>query len=499
MKRETMLTVDIGTSSARAAVFHADGSITGLSQIKYDVLRPAPFMEEQEPDTIRQAVYAVIRTCLAHPGICHDAIRGIVFSSQMYSVFPIDADGRPLHNSILWSDGRAEDEAAALRAENRHDALYRETGCPVNSIYPLSKILWLKRHRPELCARAARYVSIKEYVLEPLISDWVTDYSMASGTGLFDGSKDLWSPRALETAALAEDQLPRLVPGDQPLALRNDDLRREWGLPAGIRVFSGGGDGPLANLGSGAFASGEVNIDLGTSGALRVVADSPVLDDEGRLWRYSIVPGRWAFGGILSNVGNAWQWLASNIAAFGSDENPEETVRRLSALLADIPMGADGVYFLPYLRKVRAPYWDDRLRGAVFGLTAAHDMRHLARAMLEAIAFDLAEIIDIAHQQVAVSPALILTGGLSQSVIVPQLLADVMNRAIVIPDHSEGSLAGAAIVGLKGAGLLDDFMFARRGEDSRKRFQPDPMRHEHYRTQRVKYASLVAAMRDITL
>lgn len=499
MQRETMLTIDIGTSSARAAVFQTDGSIAGLSQIKYGVLRPAPFMEEQDPDIIRQAVYAVVRTCLAQPDICQDAIRGIVFSSQMYSVFPINADGKPLYNSILWSDGRAEDEAAALRAENRHEALYRETGCPVNSIYPLLKILWLKRYRSELCAHATRYVSIKEYVLEPLIYDWVTDYSMASGTGMFDGSKDVWSPLALETAGITEDQLPRLVPGDQPLEFRNDDLRRTWGLSAGIKVFSGGGDGPLANLGSGAFTSGDVNIDLGTSGALRVVADSPVLDDGGRLWRYSIVPGRWAFGGILSNVGNAWQWLVSNIATFGSDENPEETIKRLGSLLADIPMGADGVYFLPYLRKARAPYWDDRLRGTVFGLTAAHDMRHLARALLEAIAFDLAEIIDIAHRQVAVSPVLILTGGLSQSVVVPQLLADVMNRSIVIPDHSEGSLAGAAIVGLKGAGLLDDFVFVQRGEGSRKRLHPDPIRHEHYSAQRVKYASLVAAMRDITL
>ena len=499
MKRETMLTIDIGTSSARAAVFQADGSAAGLSQIKYDVLRPAPFMEEQEPDAIRRAVYEVVQICLAQPGVRPDAVRGIVFSSQMYSVFPIDADGRPLCNSILWSDGRAEDEAAALRAENRHDALYRETGCPVNSIYPLSKILWLRDRQPDLCARAARFVSIKEYVLEPLISDWVTDYSMASGTGMFDGSKDVWSPLALETAGVAEDRLPRLVPGDQPLEFRNDELRRAWGLSSGVKVFSGGGDGPLANLGSGAFAPGDVNVDLGTSGALRVVADSPVLDSQGRLWRYSIAPGRWAFGGILSNVGNAWQWLASNIAAFQSDEKPEETVKRLSALAADVPMGAEGVYFLPYLRKARAPYWDDRLRGTVFGLTAAHDTRHLARAMLEAIAFDLAEIIDIASRQVAVSPVLILTGGLSQSVIVPQLLADVMNRDIVIPDHSEGSLAGAAIVGLKGAGLIDDFAFVRSGERPQKRIVSDRARHERYNAQRAKYASLVAAIRDITL
>ena len=493
----SILTVDIGTSSVRVATFEADGSMQGLTQVKYPTLRPRPFMEEQDPDLVLAKVHETIGACLSSLGSKVGNIRGIVFSSQMYGVFPIDGDGKPLTNNILWSDGRAEEEAENIRESGPYEELYRQTGCPVNSIYPLAKILWLKNHCPEIHARAVRFVSIKEYVLETLISEWVIDYSMASGTGMFDVVAQKWSELALETAGITHDQVSRPVPGDLALAFRNQALRKAWTLPAECQVFSSGGDGPLANLGSGASAVGKVNIDLGTSGAARVVLDRPAFDSEGRLWCYCITPGRWAFGGILSNVGNAWHWLASSVTVFGNAEAVDREIENLGKLAAEVGPGSEGVFFLPYLRKARAPSWDGRLRGSVFGLCADHDVRHLARAMLEAIAFDLAEILDIAAGHTALCSSIILTGGLSKSGIVPQLLADVTGKDVVVPDHSEGSLAGAAIVGLKGAGMIDGFAFQGQSEGKGKRYVPSPSTHAFYQTLRKDYASLIDVVRNI--
>lgn len=494
-----ILAVDIGTSSVRAAAFEADGRSFGLVQTAYGILRPEPFMEEQDPDAIRKAVHETIARCLGQRSVDIRRIAGMSFSSQMYSILPVDAGGRPLTNSIIWSDGRAEGEAAELRAEGCADAIYQSTGCPVNSIYPLSKLLWLRRHRADACAKATRFVSIKDYVLYPLIGEWVADHSLASGTGLFDVAAGTWSKTALDTVKIEPGLLSRIVPGDSPLPFANMALHREWGLADDVAVFVGGGDGPLANLGAGACGIGMANVDLGTSGAFRVASDRPVLDTAGRLWCYSIIPGRWAYGGILTNVGNAMQWLGTNIARFRTNVDRETAAAEISGMASEIEAGAEGVYFLPYLRKTRAPYWDDRMRGCVLGLTACHDIRHLARAALDAIAYDLADLVDIASQQVPLSAPIILTGGLSRIAIVPQLLADATGAAIEIPEQCEGSLAGAAIVGLRGAGLIGDYAFRRDCMPARKRFEPRPETASAVRRRRDDHRRLVELTRNLDL
>lgn len=496
MDTSAILAVDIGTSSTRAALYKADGSFSCLSQVQYGVLRPAAFMEEQDPDLVRHSAYQAIAACLSSAEAASFRVRGLSFSSQMYSVFPVDAEDRPLRNSIPWSDGRAEDIAEELRARGMSETLYHATGCPVSSIYPLCKILWLRKHEPVVCEKAAKFVSVKDYVLHSLTGEWVADHSMASGTGMFSVTRGVWAEEALRCAGVSEGQLPRLLPGDAPLPFANEALRKEWGLPEDIVIFLGGGDGPLANLGSGAFQPGAANMDLGTSGAVRAAMDRPALDEQGRLWCYSMVSGLWTYGGILSNVGNALQWLGQNVADFRGDISAGDSAARLGALAGEVSPGAGGMFFLPYLRKARSPYWDDRLKGAMHNLNAGHDIRHMARAMLEAMAYDLAAILDIVAEAVPLRSPVIFTGGLSRIQTLPQLMADVMGREIVTLDTCEGSLAGAAIVGLHGAGLLSGLAFERDYAASRTAFAPDKANHELYRTLRREYAELVDFSRN---
>lgn len=491
-----ILAVDIGTSSVRAAVFDARGTMAGSVKQCYGVIRPAPFMEEQNPDEVRAHVFETIRACLAKAGDAAASVRGVVFSSQMYGVFPVDCDGRAMANSILWSDGRAEAQADALRASGAAEEMYRVTGCPVNSIYPLAKLIWLARHRPELFAAARYFVSIKDYVIAPMAGRWVADHSMASATGLLDIRTQKWSSLALAAAGIKADRLCEPVSGEVGLPFVNDELRASLGLPHGAMIYPGGGDGPLANLGAGAGEVGAVNIDIGTSAAARAVVDRVTTDPDARLWCYNLVPGRWAFGGILTNAGNAYQWLATNLAAFLTDAPPEAIFARLDSLAAEVKPGADGLLFMPYFAKVRSPYWDNSLRGTLTGLTARHDLRHVARALLEALAFDLSAIVDIAAERVAVKAPLILTGGLARSPLLPQILADVSGREIRVPDTTEGSLAGAAIVGLRGAGLLETFAFDRPVDARATCFLPDIERHGTYRAIGEDYAALVATMQD---
>jgi gluconokinase len=490
-----VLAIDIGTSSVRAMVFDRSGTIVARSQIGYETTRPAPYFEEQDPDLVRREVYRAIAKCLARPGADPGAIRGMSFSSQMYGIFPLDREDRPLTHNILWSDGRAERQAEAMKHIHGERWLYPETGCPMNSIYPLAKLAWLREVRPDVFGAARRFVSVKEYVTRPLVGEWAVDYSMASATGMLDIRSRRWHPEALAAAGVSEDQLSRPTSGIEAFALTPNSPIAGLGLRSDIVVFLGGGDGPLANIGSGASSVGAINIDLGTSGAARCIADAPTVDDSASLWCFCLTDDLWAYGGIVTNVGNAYQWLGSKVIG-AAGLAADEAYDLMNRLAAEVDPGAGGLYFLPYLRKVRSPYWDGRLKGAVYGLTADHNLGHMARAMLESIAFDLRSIIALMRHESAVADRVVLTGGLARSPILPQLLADVLGEEVFAPDNAEGSIAGAAILGLKGLGAIDGVDFVGKAHPGRT-FTPRPPIRDCYDHTYRDYLRLVDALRAI--
>jgi gluconokinase len=495
-RQDRVLAVDIGTSSVRAMLFDVAGRVSARAQIAYPTVRPAPYQEEQAPALVRREVYAAIARCIAQPGADPGSVRAIAFSSQMYGVFPVDGHDEPLANSILWSDGRAEPQAERLKARDGALDLYRSTGCPASGIFPIAKVAWLREERPDVFTAARRFVSIKEYVTRPLIGEWAVDHSMASSTGMLDIRARRWHPAALAEAGISEDRLSAPVSGLEPFRLTPGSPLAGLGLDAGTRVFLGGGDGPLANLGSGAFAVGAVNIDLGTSGAARCIADAPTTDDGASLWCFCLTDDLWAYGGIVTNVGNAYAWLGSSLLA--PSLPPDEAYALMNRLAGEVGPGAGGLHFLPFLRRARSPYWDGRLKGTIYGLTADHGPGHFARALLEAVAFDLRAIVEIMGARVRTLPRVVLTGGLSRSAIVPQILADVLGRDIAVPDESEGSIGGAAIMALRGLGMVGEVGFAG-GPPPGHTVAPDPATADLYTRRYLEHRRLVSGLRVLDL
>lgn len=492
---DRVLAVDIGTSSVRAMVYDAPGTISARAKIEYGTVRPAPNFEEQDPDLVRTEVFAAIARCLREETAEPARIGAIVFSSQLYGIFAVDAAGRPLCRNILWSDGRAEAEADAMKERLGPLGFYPVSGCPTSSIFPVAKLAWLARHRPEIHANAARFVSIKEFVTEPLIGERVVDHSMASATGLFDIRRHDWHAPALDVAGIDERKLSRPVSGLEPFALLPDGPLAGLGLPADVVVFLGAGDGPLANLGSGASRNGAINIDLGTSGAARCVVDAPVTDEDGSLWCFCLTPDLWAYGGILTNVGNAFAWLAELVADASGGRDP--AFRLLDRRAGEVGPGSDGLKVLPYLRKARSPTWDGRLRGTIFGLTPDHHLGHVAHAFHEAVAYDLASVIALMDRHVETERTVVLTGGLCRAPLLPQILADVLDRPVATPPDGEGSIAGAAVLGLMGLGLLDRPSFDRPVTADVVRI-PDPRTAALYRRFHREHVRLVDAVRAIS-
>jgi len=318
---------------------------------------------------------------------------------------------------------------------------------------------------------------------------------MMSATGMCDIANHCWDKKALELTGLSPEKLSRPVSADELLPFRNTALLREWNLPEDVKVFSGGGDGPLANLGSGAAEPGAVNIDLGTSGAARVAVDKPVDGSGGGLWCYCLTQRLWTLGGILTNVGNAYQWLCENISGFSSGAPAETEMKKLDAEVNKLSPGAEGVVFLPYLRKPRSPWWDSSLKGCILGLRSDHHVGHIARALYESVAFDAKIIIDAMARHMMVEK-IVVTGGFTKNRFIIQMLSDVLGREISVPENAEGSIAGAALIALKGSGLTPGYTFAEEAVKQQTVFCPDREKTMRYAELSNDYAKTVKLFQD---
>lgn len=493
--RDHVLAIDIGTSSCRAIVFSTDGLVVATQQEIYDVLMPKPGWQEQDPDVIFDAVIRTVGACLSQKPFMLEKLAGIGFSSQMYSVFPVDTTGKPLLHSIIWADSRSEKQADALREEFGFRYFYEKTSCPHNSIYPLAKIRWIREEEPEIFAKAARFISIKDYVLEKFIGRYVADFSSASASGLVNIFDHVWEKRALDAIGITTAQLPELADVMSIYPFSNKALAATWGIPINLPVVIGAGDGPLANLGSGATDVGDINIDFGTSGAARTIVKNPSADEKGRLWCYGLTKDTWALGGILNNVGNLYQWFAESIVFYGVPKGSAD-LNYLNKLAADCPAGANGLYFLPFIRKARSPYWDNDLRGTIYGLNPSHDLRHISRAMVEGVAFNMKSIVDALRENTPVRGRTLFTGGLSQAEVWGQTLSNVLGERLLLPSSKEGSAGGAAILAMFALGLKTK-LEPLSGQKELSVYEPDPDLYERYLRLYKNYTQVCATVKEL--
>ncbi len=511
----TAIGVDIGTTSTKAVVYAASGrrlgATLGAHAIEYPLAMPEPGAAEQDPDAIEAAVAAAIRGALHATRADRPRVDCLAFSAAMHSLIALDAEDRPLTASLTWADNRAADWARRLRDEHDGLAIYRRTGTPVHPMSPLAKLLWLRHARPDVWRRARRFVGIKEYVLHRLTGAWCVDQSIASATGLFNLETRDWDAGALALAGIDASRLPALVPTTHRLRL---DARAAaaLGLDAATPVIVGANDGALSNLGTGAIARGDVALTIGTSGAIRAVVDRPVTDPAGRTFCYALGDDRWIVGGPVNNGGIVLRWVRDELAAAET-----ETARRLGIdpydvlthIAARVPAGSGGLLFHPYLAGERAPLWNADLRGSFFGLAMHHRKEHLIRAVLEGVLMNLRTILPALEDLVGRTRVLKATGGFARSATWRQMLADVFDREVLVPEEIESSCFGAAMLGLVAVGELDslDAIAARVG--TTHRHVPDATAVARYARllpifaalpERLKaqYAALAAFQREAT-
>ena len=472
--RDYFIGLDIGTSSVKAVAFDRNGHFLNKKTAPCRTISPNPGWQEQEPEAIFRAVVNVLRQLISQNG----QPVAIAFSSAMHSLIAVDENGQPLTRCILWSDARSAAIAELLNGSSLGKEIYRATGTPVHAMSPLPKIAWLRENEPAVFQKTFKFLGIKEYLVFKLFGEFLTDHSIASATGLFDGRKLEWFAPALGFAGISPEQLPQPVPPFFILKNLNQKIQRKIGLAEGTPFVIGASDGCLANLGAGAIGIGEAVLTIGTSGAIRMTTPKPSYDPHERIFNYLLFENQYVTGGASNNGAVIYEWFTRQF--FGVKPSAVRMRRHLKSLTG-VPACSDGLLFLPYLLGERAPVWNASARGVFFGVTAKHTAAHFHRAVLEGILLNLCLIGQVLEETVAPISRILADGGFTKMDFWVQMAADVFGKEVQTFESEDSPALGAALMAMKSLGCIKDFSLVKNMMQPQKTFHPNGQNHEIYR------------------
>ncbi|MBW4021650.1 MAG: xylulokinase [Proteobacteria bacterium] len=398
------LGIDLGTSAVKALI--VDEAETVLATVSVPVpapTHPMPLASEQEPDSWWTAVSTALGQLAADHAPAMARVRGLGLSGQMHGLSLLDAEDRPVRPAMLWNDGRAEAEAEALQAEGFD--LARILGVPAMAGLTAPKLMWLKRHEPEALDRARHLLLPKDVIRLHLTGERVTDVSDAAGTWLLDQAARRWSDRAIDALGIDRALLPPIVESPVPTGTLRPEIARCFGFSPGVVVAGGAGDTLAGGLGIGVVENGRAFVALGTSGQVFVATDSYRPAPEYAVHSFChCLPGRWSAMAALLNGASALS-VMGRVA--GTDDIP--------TLLTEVEAGfrrPSPLLFLPYLTGERSPHNDPWARGVLFGLTSDSTRAQMIQAVLEGVAFSLADGVEaLTAAGVAVGEAGFIGGG----------------------------------------------------------------------------------------
>lgn len=479
--------VDCGTSAVKAGVLDLAGNVRGMGEQEC----PRRFQPDggirQDPQSVISAAFCCLRRAVEEAEIEPSQVAAVSVTNQRASLIPVDAAGEPAGGLISWEDMRGAPLIEELRQRIDDSDYYQIAGVPNRPVFSLAKILWVRRERPDLYARTARFVLVHDYLLHALGGDrFVCDLSNASLTGLLDVSELDWSEEILGLVDLDREMLPELVSPAEPVGELSREAAAETGLMEGTPLVAGGGDQQCAGLGCGAVRPGVTEVTLGTAAAPLSCVQRPVLDPEMRLTCcVHAVPGLWEVEGLQNCAGASLDWLQEIFD--GQARFSHELLDEVSAL----EPGADGVLFYPYLGGSSAPHWNPDATGMFLGLTLAHGRPHLVRATMEGVSLETREILDVFMMLDVPVSEVRLSGGGTHLEVWNQIQADIYGHPVSTLRNPHATMLGAGILAAAGVGAFDS---VPRASDAMvqvgRTYRPDRDRSNAYRRLYQSYRSI---------
>ena len=492
-KDACFLTLDVGTTSVKAAVFDAGGNLLAADTREYALLTPREDIVELDPEVYWRCCQEGAREALRRSGVDPGRVVAVGACSQGETLIVVDGKGAPLRNAIVWIDNRSKKEADEIR---RAMGGRNPTGqVDVAPTWPATKILWLKRNEPEVFRRAGKYLLVEDFILHRLSGRFVGEYSLYSSSYLLDIHRKDWWPEILDYVGLERDRLVELHESGEGIGSLTSEAARALGLRPGTRVVTGAMDQTAAMVGAGNLRGGVVTE---TTGAALVVCETldalPAGNPSAMAVQYHAVADKYFLIGWCASGGLTFKWLRDTF--FGPEK--VEAARRernaydlLTEMAAGVERGSQGLYFFPFMSGPGTLPVDPDARGVFWGLELHHGRAHFVRAVLESLAYVLRENIEEIEALGSPCSEIRSLGGGAGSAVWNRIKAEVTGRRIITMQCPEATSLGVAMLQAKAAGIYGGLEeAAREMVQTAARFEPDPEGTRRYEAVYQGYRAL---------
>lgn len=482
MTKNLVIGVDCSTTASKAVVWDRSGRAVAVGRRGYGLQHVRSGWVEQQAADWWTATAAALAEAVAQVG--GERIAAIAITHQRETFACLDQAGNPIRPAITWMDIRATAEVEEFGSAEVH----RITGKPPNPTPAWYKLLWLHKHEPETLAKTAHVVDVAGYLVHKLTGQWTTSWACADPLGLVDLQRFDYDDKLLDMAGLSRSKVSKLLPPGAVAGQLSGVVAGELGLPAGLPVVIGAGDGQSAGLGCNVTRPGRAYLNIGTGTVSGVYADSYSHAMSYRTMG-GPVPGTYILETFIGGGTQNIVWFVEQLSGLDAKEKPEQVLEAMAAL---VPEGSEKLLCLPYWTGAMSPYWDGHARGAFVGLSGLHGKGHMYRAILEAVALEerlLTGGVEAATGR-AIDEILLLGGG-SRSALWCQIIANVLGRSVRRVREQESTALGAGIHAAAAVGLYPDIRAAADGMTGiETSFEPDAASH-------ARYAEIFEAYRSI--
>lgn len=468
--KKHIIVVDIGTQSLRSILFDQSGEMLFTSQKPYSPIFKG-IEVEQDPRSWKDALTSTLTEVSAYAKKHQIKVDLISVTSQRASIIPVNQHGKVLYNAITWQDRRSFGECNEVKQRMSMKDIYHRTGLRLDSYFSAPKILWLKKNMPEIYDDAFKIIGAQDYIIHILTNRFVTDTTQAARTLLMNIHTFEWDEELISAFQLKKSILPEIVKPGTIVGKLSSFITEKTGLDGQIDVLIAGGDQQCAAIGLNVLRTGTLEANIGTGSFIIAYAEKPVFDENMRvLCSASGVPGKWIVEAGLLTSGNIYAWFNEQFYKGIPEQKLFDLVNE--EVIKSKP-GSNGLVLIPHFKGSAAPYWNPLSKGMFFNASLEHTRGDFARSILEGIAMEMAENIELIGNLIGYVDVIHAAGGLTKFPTFNQIQADIFNKAVTVYDSSEATALGALIsslVTLKKFSTYEEAFTALRGKSNKKTY-----------------------------
>lgn len=495
-----LLGIDVGTSACKVALFTPEGHVVAQGSREYKMYYPQPGFVEQNPEEWWEAVCEAIRSMMSSSGLDPVDISGIGIDGQGWSAIAVDRAGKVLCNSPIWMDTRAQSICDEWKLRIGEERIFEVCGNPLQAAYTLPKIAWYKKYLPQVYASIYKVLQSNSFIGFKLTGMMTQDISQGYAYQCFDMRRGCWDNTTCELLGIDINMLPDILPCHQVIGKVTAYAASLTGLAEGTPVVAGGLDAACGALGVGVIHAGETQEQGGQAGGMSICIDLYHADPR-LILSYHVVPDMWLLQGGTVGGGGVVRWLEKEFCAMEREASGSTDMNSMAIMdieAADIPLGSDGMVFLPYMSGERSPIWDAKAKGVYYGIDYSKTRAHFFRAGMEGVAFSLEDNLKTAESAGVEAGVLYAMGGAANSKFWTQMKSDVTGKKIIVRASDTATTLGAAILAGVGTGVYSSFEDAvSRTVNFKREHVPDQEKHIKYREIFKTYKALYRNLSDI--